>query len=136
MKISVIVPTNEVRRPVEGEYCWNNEANSGKGMWQSCVYGALNGTYLVGKAHEVEVPDDATEFRYLFRKGHISETSFDIIPLPRKKKVKKWQWLVRFASGQYGVTTEHYADEPSVERLFAVTKVLYIIPETEIEVDE
>ena len=129
MKITVIVPTGEVRYPAKGEYFNRNEG------WNKTKFN-MGDRFPIGKAHEIEVPDDATEFRYLFRKGHISETSFDIIPLPRKKKVKKWQWLVRFASGQYGLTTEHYADEPSVERLFAVTKVLYIIPETEIEVSE
>jgi len=140
MKISVIVPTNEVRRPVEGEYCWNNEANSGKGMWQSCLYGALNGLYKIAYPYEIEVPYNADSIR-IISLSCCTNMELATIPLPRKKKVKKWQWVLKNIMSTrtkptYFVSLKHYAtSQDAVEDHFNVHAVLRI-NETEIEVDE
>ena len=142
MKITVIIPTGEVRKAIGDEYGWNEYGK----FWDYFTCGSAE-SRLIGKAHEIEVPDWACFLRMSCDNGKpmrglgLSE-GLPSIPLPCKPlKVKKWQWVLKNIMSTrtqptYFVSLKHYAtSQDAVEDHFNVHAVLRI-NETEIEVEE
>ena len=139
MKITILVPSGEERIPKIDEF------------YESCVNGRalqylkgndLTGNRMILKAHEVEVPDWHECWIAHKAREYDSTMRWREIPLPRpKKKVKKWQWVLKNimstrTNSTYFVSLKHYAtSQDAVEDHFNVHAVLRI-NETEIEVEE
>ena len=106
MKIYVFVPTGEVRLPKEGE--WYQLDDGAFNYWQRYFTNPV--PHPIFLRHEIEVP--------------------------RKRKVKKWQWL-RINKDNYGrpraSISSWLTDEQAIEELHRGS---IKIPETEIEVEE
>jgi hypothetical protein len=134
MKITVIVPTGEVRVPDMGEYYRSMNDT----FWICCIEKLVTTVRPIGKAHEIEVPESANQVEVVFTKG---SGSLDFcgtasIPLPSpKKKVKKWQWVIGNFTSNNGFLTDHYTDN-GIRYTHPGREYYHKIPETEIEVEE
>jgi len=128
MKITVIVPTEEVRIPSKGEYAYVKDTN----VWHYCA-----GTWLekwpIGKAHEVEVPEDSTALQIHYHNGITWHYLKELLLTRPKKTVKRWQWVIE--SGRAPMLLTSYYTEQEVRSHFLDKQYYHKIPETEKEFD-
>jgi hypothetical protein len=131
MKITVIVPTGEVRRANKGEW-WQGHY----GEWSHLATPTVD-PHPIAHSHEVEVPDDTELIRinrvYDVKPDSLHEYTLLAIPLPRKKKVKKWRW--EHIQGDIVWRTELLYTEEEMKKYYGHTAQFRKIPETEIEVE-
>ena len=129
MKIYVFVPTGEVRLPKEGE-CYQLD-DGAFNYWQR--YLPKSHPVPLFLRHEIDAPDQAPFMDIKFPNSYVWSRRID---LPRKSKVKKWQWL-RINKDNYGrpraSISSWLTDEQASEELHGGS---IKIPETEIEVEE
>jgi len=137
MKIYVFVPTGDFREVKNGEYY---KCNDGVSQWThpNPLFKAD-----IFQRHEIEAPDStdrldvvAYPYRAFECPGSFNFSRIASIPIPRKRKVKKWQWL-RINKDNYGrpraSISSWLTDEQASEELHGGS---IKIPETEIEVEE
>ena len=139
MKVTVIVPTGEVRPPKLGE-CFKDD----KGTWGVASGNWITISFPIGKVHEIELPDNTTELKWYgvevneCLRGTTTGIGFiPLLPLP-KKKIKKWQWLVGCMNANKGgeVYVPHgYWDRANATEFWGNRWICQPILETEVEVD-
>jgi hypothetical protein len=90
MKITVFVPTGEVRTSKPDEWIFDNCTLP---YFQQAPPG-VDSKWPIFTRHEIEAPDDANTLTIQSR-GSCQTPPAIHIPIPQpKKKVKKWQWIV------------------------------------------
>jgi hypothetical protein len=142
MKITVIVPTGEVRCPLEGEYYYIISK-----IWRRAFCDFKEEKYPIGTSYEVEVPDIATKLviGYKYPPAYASncdpEGLYNLarnIPLPhQKKKVKKWNWVLPcISSSKEAFVPAGYYTEEGIKQTYPNRGYYHKVMETEIETDE
>ena len=134
MKITVIVPTGEVRRPKDREWYlgWLNQ-------WVMNVQSYTMGDFPIGVAHELEAPEGSYRmYCSFFDKAGTTTVQVPLwIDLPSpKKKVKKWNWCLPMSCPQEAFVPNGWYTEDTIKRLYPNREYYHKIPETEIEVEE
>ncbi|MDD5722665.1 MAG: hypothetical protein PHY29_02870 [Syntrophales bacterium] len=135
-KAYLFIPTGEVRKP-----------NSGEAVLQTgpdgtiCIVTAVNCSFdrwPVGVLYEVHIPPDADECALYFSKNRSTIGASGTFPIPRpKKKVKKWQWLVKwYESGNINVLPDLWTKDGLMRALGDSVEIICPIEETMIEVDQ
>lgn len=126
MKITIIVPTGEVRDTEIDDWFINRHGN-----WEICYVKGLSDK-PIGKAHEVEVPEGID---FMIPTWGCTSLTKDSIPLHRpKKKVKKWQWVIGKSCYTSHYMTERTEEE--IRRFDPKAEWYHKIDETMVEVDE
>jgi hypothetical protein len=130
MKITVIVPTGEIRQARAGEYYQLEDAT-----WTIPMSWTV-GKYPIGIGWEVEVPEKYAKIRlYAGSTTSIYGDWLQDIPLPRPKvKVKKAWWLIFHP--QFDTPCIHFGTEEVVKTAWPNMVSYYKVEETEIEVSD
>jgi len=135
MKAYIEFIGNEDRRPKTGE---RFEDDNG-----SIVVACYDHEEIrrIVTSHEIEIPDGAYEFHGHFHKigDCLSRGGNICFPIPCKKKVKKWFWLVEdksYCNAGYYNANGVLRTEEEIKQTFPNAKWYHRIDETMIEVPE
>lgn len=131
MKAYLFIETGEIRQPKAGEYF---SISSGV---LKCVADRVVMPSPILTRHEIPIPEGANDLLVDFSKDGLLYHALTHCPLPRPKKVKKWQWLYRSRNGDFILTKGVFLSEAEIFRFYSdCISIIGPLLESEIEVDE
>jgi hypothetical protein len=133
MKIQIVIDDGVPRAPKKGEFFRHSFPVKGIREADHDWNDVTDGRQIVLLV-DVEVPKEAISFAYRFTYPTARSEHLDLIPLPRSKFVKKWQFLMKAPNGTF------YLSRPCLDAQEAThlhnNDVVERIDRTMIEVEE